>query len=62
MTELAVLIITGGIVIASATFLILWVLEVVEGEIIKTTAIVVLWTMLQVTAVTMVIEAFKLSF
>lgn len=62
MTELATVIIIGSVLLALATFLIIWVLEFVESEIIKTTSIIVYGLCFIVTAVTMVIEAIKLSF
>lgn len=62
MTELAAVMIIGSVLLASATFLIIWVLEFAESEIIKTTSIIVYGLCFIVTAVTMVIEAIKLSF
>lgn len=62
MTEFAALIIIGSVLLASATFLIIWVLEFTESEIIKTTSIIIYGLCFIVTAVTMVIEAIKLSF
>lgn len=57
MTELAAVLIIGSVLLALATFLIIWVLEFVESEIIKTTSIIVYGLCFIVTAITMIIEA-----
>ena len=61
MTALTETILLTLIVLGASTFLMLWTLKYVQGEMIKATGIIIYGFCFVITVVNLVIEAFKAS-
>ncbi|OHR63536.1 hypothetical protein [Bacillus sp. UMB0893] len=62
MTALATTIFTAIIILGAATFLIIWTLDNVREEAIRTTAIIIYGFCFIITIATVLVEAIKASF
>ncbi|MGD6898365.1 hypothetical protein [Bacillus infantis] len=61
MTTLATTIFTALIILGAATFLILWTLDNVQSDNIKTSALIIYGACFVVTAVTVIVEVIMYS-
>jgi hypothetical protein len=61
MTTLAATIFTAIIILGAATFLILWTLDNVQSDSIKTSALIIYGACFVVTAVTVIVEVIMYS-